>query len=64
VASAPLLQARLASGLPSQMREALPGFSSDAQRALSFVVGLPVATALVGMRSITHLDENLAAFGE
>lgn len=64
VASAPLLQARLASDLPPQMREALPGFSSDAQRALSFVAGLPVASVLVGMRSITHLDENLAAFGE
>jgi len=64
VASATLLQARLATGLPPQMREALPGFSTDAQRALSFVAGLPVATALVGMRSITHLDENLAAFAE
>jgi aryl-alcohol dehydrogenase-like predicted oxidoreductase len=64
VASASLLQARLASGLPAQVREALPGFASDAQRALSFVTGLPVSTALVGMRSIAHLDENLAAFGE
>ena len=63
VASAPLLQARLATSLPPQMREALPGFSTDAQRALSFVTELPVSVALVGMRSIAHLDENLAAFG-
>ncbi len=64
VASASLLQARLAAGLPAEVREALPGFSTDAQRALSFVGGLPVSTALVGMRSIAHLDENLAAFTE
>jgi aryl-alcohol dehydrogenase-like predicted oxidoreductase len=64
VASAPLLQARLASGLPPQVREALPGFSTDAQRALSFVTSLPVSTALVGMRTLAHLDENLAVFGE
>ena len=64
VASAPLLQAQLATSLPPQMREALPGFSTDAQRALSFVTELPVSVALVGMRSIAHLDENLAAFGE
>ena len=64
VASASLLQARLATGLPAQVREALPGFSTDAQRALSFVTSLPVSAALVGMRTIAHLDENLAAFGE
>jgi aryl-alcohol dehydrogenase-like predicted oxidoreductase len=64
VASASLLQSRLATGLPQQVREALAGFSTDAQRALSFVTSLPVSTALVGMRSIAHLDENLAAFGE
>jgi aryl-alcohol dehydrogenase-like predicted oxidoreductase len=64
VTSAPLLQSRLAGGLPPEVREALPGFATDAQRALSFVAGLPVSTALAGMRSITHLDENLAAFGE
>jgi aryl-alcohol dehydrogenase-like predicted oxidoreductase len=64
VASASLLQARLTAGLPPQVREALPGFTTDAQRALSFVTSLPVSAALVGMRSIAHLDENLAAFGE
>lgn len=64
VASASLLQARLAAALPQQVREALPGFSTDAQRALSFVTSLPVSSALVGMRTIPHLDENLAIFGE
>jgi aryl-alcohol dehydrogenase-like predicted oxidoreductase len=62
VASASLLQARLATGLPPQMRDALPGFATDAQRALSFLAGLPISAALVGMRSIAHLDENLGAF--
>jgi len=62
VASATLLQAKLASKLPQQMREALPGFSSDAQRAIAFVRGLPViASALVGMRSAGHIRENLGA---
>ena len=64
VASASLLQARLATEMPEQVRAALPGFATNAQRALSFVAGLPVSSALVGMRSIAHLDENLATFGE
>ncbi|MEO8879177.1 MAG: aldo/keto reductase [Gemmatimonadaceae bacterium] len=62
VASASLLQAKLASKLPQQMREALPGLTTDAQRAIAFVRGLPViASALVGMRSAGHVRENLAA---
>jgi aryl-alcohol dehydrogenase-like predicted oxidoreductase len=62
IASATLLQARLASKLPQQMREALPGLSTDAQRAIAFVRGLPViASALVGMRSAGHVRENLGA---
>lgn len=62
VASATLLQAKLASKLPQQMREALPGLATDAQRAIAFVRGLPVITsALVGMRSAGHVRENLGA---
>lgn len=62
IASASLLQAKLASKLPQQMREALPGLSTDAQRAIAFVRGLPVITsALVGMRSAGHVRENLGA---
>jgi aryl-alcohol dehydrogenase-like predicted oxidoreductase len=62
VASATLLQAKLASKLPQQMREALPGLTTDAQRAIAFVRGLPViSSALVGMRSAGHVRENLGA---
>jgi aryl-alcohol dehydrogenase-like predicted oxidoreductase len=62
IASATLLQAKLASRLPQQMREALPGLSTDAQRAIAFVRGLPVvSSALVGMRSAGHVRENLGA---
>jgi aryl-alcohol dehydrogenase-like predicted oxidoreductase len=60
--SAPLLQARLTSGLPPALGEAFPGCTTDAQRALSFVRTLPgVTAALVGMRSREHVDENLAS---
>jgi aryl-alcohol dehydrogenase-like predicted oxidoreductase len=62
IASASLLQGKLTRGLPSQLREALPGFDSDAQRAIAFVRSVPVVTtALVGMRSGRHLEENLGA---
>ena len=62
VASASLLQARLASDLPPQLRESIPGFATDAQRAIAFVRALPgVTTALVGMKRIAHLAENLGA---
>jgi aryl-alcohol dehydrogenase-like predicted oxidoreductase len=60
VASASLLQSRLASGLPAQVREAFPSLSSDAQRALTFTRNVPgVAAALVGMKSVAHLEDNL-----
>ncbi len=62
VASATLLQSKLTSGLPAQLRDALPGCTTDAQRAIAFVLSLPVITAaLVGMRTPEHVDENLAA---
>ncbi|MGH7720424.1 MAG: aldo/keto reductase [Gemmatimonadaceae bacterium] len=60
IASAPLMQGKLAAGLPAQMRDALPGYRTDAQRALAFVRSLPIlASALVGMKTVKHLDENL-----
>lgn len=60
IASASLLQSRLASGLPQQVRDAFPALSSDAQRALTFARTLPaVSAALVGMKSIAHLEDNL-----
>lgn len=61
VASASLLQAQLAAGLPPQLHEAFPGLETDAQRALAFVRSLPLGAALVGMRSIDHIEENLGA---
>jgi len=62
VASSTLYQARLASGLPAAISQALPGLDTDAQRAIAFVRGLPVVTtALVGMKTANHVRENLAA---
>jgi aryl-alcohol dehydrogenase-like predicted oxidoreductase len=62
VASASLLQGKLAHHLPATVHEALPGFTTDAQRAIAFVRSLPMVTAaLVGTKSVRHLHENLAA---
>lgn len=62
VASAALLQGKLSSNLPAQLRDALPGHSTDAQRAIAFVRSLPVISAtLVGMKRREHLEENLRA---
>jgi aryl-alcohol dehydrogenase-like predicted oxidoreductase len=63
VASAPLMQGRLSVGLPPAMSELFPSCASDAQRALRFASSLPgVATVLAGMRSVEHVQENLAAW--
>lgn len=60
VASASLLQARLASNLPSELRQRLPGPRSDAQFALQFVRSTPgITVALVGMSDVAHVRENL-----
>ena len=62
VASAALLQGKLAHHLPATIHDALPGFHTDAQRAIAFVRSLPMVTAaLVGTKSVRHLHENLAA---
>jgi len=61
VASAALMQSALARALPAAVRDALPRYDTDAQRALSFVRGIPgITTALVGMRGARHVAENLA----
>lgn len=63
VASAPLMQGRLAAGLPAEMRELLPGCRTDAQRALRFSASLPaVSTVLAGMRQREHVVENVGAW--
>jgi aryl-alcohol dehydrogenase-like predicted oxidoreductase len=59
VASATLMQAQLTQNLPAAVRTLFPAADTDAQRAISFVRSLPVAAALVGMRSPGHLSENL-----
>jgi len=61
IASASLMQGQLTQGLPDGVRSLFPDLTTDAQRAIAFVRSLPVATALVGMRSIQHLEENIAA---
>ncbi len=63
VASAPLMQGRLAEGLPAEMHELFPHCRTDAQRALRFASSLPgVATVLAGMRQQEHVAENLRAW--
>ncbi|MDX2150826.1 MAG: aldo/keto reductase [Bryobacteraceae bacterium] len=60
VASASLLQARLASNLPEELAQRLAGASTDAQRAIQFTRSTPgVTTALVGMSRTEHVEENL-----
>lgn len=59
VTSAPLMQGKLAQGLPAQVAELFPGLATDAQRALAFARSLPAATTLVGMRRREHVVENL-----
>ena len=60
VASASLLQSRLARDLPEEMRKRLPGPLTDAQCALQFARSTPgVAVALTGMGKASHVAENL-----
>ena len=62
VASATLLQSKLAAGLPQPVRDAFPDQTTDAARAIAFVRAIPgVTTALVGMKSAVHLEQNLNA---
>jgi aryl-alcohol dehydrogenase-like predicted oxidoreductase len=58
--SASILQSRLASGLDPIIRDGLQGFRTDAQRAIQFTRSTPgLTTALVGMSSMSHVEENL-----
>lgn len=59
VGSATLMQSQLARSLPKQLHSAFPGFHSDARRAIAFAQSLPLTAALVGMKSVSHLEENL-----
>lgn len=61
MASASILQGRLAHSLPTTVSDALSGLQSDAQRALQFTRSTPgITTALVGMKSVAHVEQNLA----
>ena len=61
IASASILQGRVARGMPAGMREQLGSLATDAQMAIQFVRSTPgVTTALVGMSSEEHVEENLS----
>jgi aryl-alcohol dehydrogenase-like predicted oxidoreductase len=61
VCSASLAQGVLQSGLPDWLGMLFRGLDTDAQRALQFVRSAPgVKIALVGMKSLEHVRENLA----
>jgi aryl-alcohol dehydrogenase-like predicted oxidoreductase len=60
LASATLMQARLTAGLPDALHMPFPRCTSDAQRAIEFVRSMAgVTTALVGMKRLEHVEENL-----
>ena len=60
IASASLLQGRVARGVPEAIREPLGSLATDAQTAVQFVRSTPgITTALVGMSHREHVDENL-----
>ena len=60
VASASLLQGKVARDLPEHIRAPLGSLATDAQTALQFVRSTPgVTTALVGMSRRAHVEENL-----
>ena len=58
--SASVLQGQLTRNLPEIIRDTFNNFETDGQRALQFVRSTPgVTTALVGMKQLSHVDENL-----
>ena len=60
VSSASILQGRVARGLPETIREPLGSLATDALTAIQFVRSTPgVTTALIGMSSVRHVEENL-----
>ncbi|MGD0436612.1 MAG: aldo/keto reductase [Bryobacteraceae bacterium] len=61
VASASLLQGRLARDFPAPIREKLAGARTPAQCAIQFTRSTPgIVVALVGMGHVGHVRENLA----
>lgn len=59
--SATLMQGSLTDQFPDDLRNKMTQFDTDAQRAIQFARCAPgVTTALVGMKSPDHIEENLA----
>ena len=64
MASASVYQGQLTRNLPPVVAQFLPGLETDAQRALQFVRSTPgIGTALVGMKSVAHVEENAGVTG-
>ena len=64
MASASVYQGQLTRNLPPVVAQFLPGFDTDAQRALQFVRSTPgIGTALVGMKTVAHVEENAQVAG-
>jgi len=60
IASASMLQGRVARGLPETVRKPLGSLATDAQTAVQFVRSTPgITTALMGMSRVEHVEENL-----
>jgi len=61
MASASILQGQVARGLPQELRSLFNGeLETEAQCALQFVRSTPgIGAALVGMRQLEHVEENL-----
>jgi aryl-alcohol dehydrogenase-like predicted oxidoreductase len=60
VASASILQGKVARNLPERVREPLGSLATDAQTAIQFVRSTPgITTALTGMSKREHVEENL-----
>ncbi len=58
--SASILQGQLSHNLPPVVGEVFAGLETDGQRSLQFVRSTPgAAVALVGMKQISHVEENL-----
>src|SRR5207248_8652166 len=61
IASGSILQGQVARGLPKAIRDSLGSLATDAQTGIQFVRSAPgITTALVGMSSVVHVEENLA----
>jgi aryl-alcohol dehydrogenase-like predicted oxidoreductase len=60
MASGSILQGQVSRGLPEAIREPLGSLATDAQTGIQFVRSAPgITTALVGMSSVAHVEENL-----